>query len=216
MNRREVLKNLGLGAGFLIVGPSTLSLLQSCQSEPSYNWKPVYLSAQNGYILKEVLNVILPKTDTPGANDLNISEFIDSYMNEVAPEEQGKKFNKSADAFARAFKNEFNEKPEDGTAEQYDKIIAKYLRAKPEDREKYADRTGETQDPQDNAPDLEKEMDEDSGSYLYLTTVRDMGIWAWKTSEQIGENVLWYDPVPGEYIPCGSVNGLGNGKAMSL
>lgn len=216
MNRREVLKNLGLGAGFLIIGPSTLSLLQSCQSEPSYNWKPVFLSAQNGYILKEVLNVILPKTDTPGANDLNISEFIDSYMNEVAPIEQGKKFQRSADAFARAFKREYDEEPENGTAEQYEKLVAKYLRAAPEDRAKYAKKTGETQDPQDKDPNLEDEMDADAGSFQYLTTVRDMGIWAWKTSEQVGENVLWYDPIPGEYIPCGSVDELGNGKAMSL
>jgi hypothetical protein len=43
-----------------------------------------------------------------------------------------------------------------------------------------------------------------------------MAIWAWKTSEEIGENVLWYDPIPGQFIACGSVEELGNGKAMSL
>ena len=59
-------------------------------------------------------------------------------------------------------------------------------------------------------------MNQDSGALAYLETVRDLEIWAWKTSEQIGENVLWYDPIPGEYIPCGPVEELGGGKAMSL
>jgi hypothetical protein len=59
-------------------------------------------------------------------------------------------------------------------------------------------------------------MDSDAGSLAYLKNVREMGIWAWKTSEQIGENVLWYDPIPGQYIACGPVEELGNGKAMSL
>jgi hypothetical protein len=56
----------------------------------------------------------------------------------------------------------------------------------------------------------------DAKAFAYLRNVRGMGIWGWKTSKEIGENVLWYDPVPGEYIPCAPVKELGNGKAMSL
>ena len=75
MNRRQVLKNLGLGAGFLVVGPSTISLLQSCVNEPSYDWKPTFLSAGNGFALQEILDVILPKTDTPGGQGTEHREF---------------------------------------------------------------------------------------------------------------------------------------------
>ena len=220
MNRRQALRNIGLGAGVMVVGPSTLSLLQSCKNEPTYNWQPTYLSASNGFILKEVLDIILPKTDTAGASELNIPEFIDSYMAEVAPESQQKEFKKSADAFASAFKKEFDKDPGNGTPEEFDKIIAKYLKATPEERESFRPkRNTETQDPQEQTPDEEElgeEMNQDSGALAYLETVRDLGIWAWKTSEQIGENELWYDPIPGEYIPCGPVEELGGGKAMSL
>ncbi|WBL21008.1 MULTISPECIES: gluconate 2-dehydrogenase subunit 3 family protein [unclassified Zunongwangia] len=217
MNRRQALRNIGLGAGVMVVGPSTLSLLQSCKSEPSYDWQPIYLTASNGFILKEVLEIILPKTDTAGASELNIAEFIDSYMNEVAPESQQKDFKKSADAFASAFEKQFDKNPGNGTAEEYDQIIAKYLKATSEEKESFRPkRTTETQDPQDKDPEEELEMNHDSGALAYLETVRDMGIWAWQTSEQIGENVLWYDPIPGKYIPCGPVEELGGGKAMSL
>lgn len=214
MNRREALKNIGLGAGVMVVGPTTLSLLQSCKNEPTYDWQPVFLSASNGFALKQILEVILPKTETPGANDLNIAEFIDSYMQEVASVERGEDFKRSADAFSEAFKTEFDRNQDKGTPEQYEKVVAKYLRATPEDRERYAKRNTETQDPQDKNPNIE--LDNDAGAFAYLQNVRDMGIWAYKTSEEIGENVMWYDPVPGEYIPCGPVEELGGGKAMSL
>lgn len=214
MKRRELLKNMGLGAGFLVLGPSTFSLLQSCQNEPEYEWKPVFLSASNGFALKYVLDIIIPKTETPGALELNIPKFIDSYLYEVAPIERGEEFKKVADAFARAFEKAFDKVHEEGTKEDFDKIIKKYLLATPAQRDEYVVRLTETQDPQNK--DAELEIDTDAGAYAYLTNVRDMGIWAWKTSEQVGENVLWYDPVPGEWIPCGPVEELGGGRDMSL
>lgn len=214
MNRRQALRNIGLGAGILVVGPTTLSLLQSCKNDPVSSWEPVFLSVSNGYALKQILEVILPATDTPGANDLNLAGFIDSYMDEVASEERRSNFNRSADAFAASFKNQFNKDLEKGDEEEYRQIVEKYLKSTPEKREDYIKRNTETQDPMDKDP--ESTMDFESGSYSYLSEVRDMGIWAWKTSEEIGENVLWYDPNPGKYIPCGPVTELGKGKAMSL
>lgn len=214
MNRRQALKNFGLGAGILIVGPSTLSLLQSCKSEPKSDWEPTFLTVTNGFILKQVLDVIIPATDTPGANDLNIAEFIDSYMDQVAPIETQDKFKGSANAFAAAFKSEFDKEPEKGSAEEYEQIVEKYLKATAAQKEIYLKRQTETQDPIDKEP--AEDFDSDPGAFAYLTEVRGLAIWAWKTSEEVGENVLWYDPVPGQYIACAPVSELGNGKAMSL
>ncbi|MDT0676254.1 gluconate 2-dehydrogenase subunit 3 family protein [Autumnicola musiva] len=220
MKRREALKNIGLGAGIMVVGPTTLSLLQSCKNESEYEWQPVFLSAANGFVLKKVLDIILPATDTPGAGDLNIAQFLDSYMAEVAPPERQEEFRESADAFAEAFKNEFDKDPGEASEEEFEKIVEKYLRATPAEKEKYMKRNSETQDPQDKDPVQEPKEENtsnpDVGAYAYLQDVREMGVWAWKTSEQIGENVLWYDPIPGQYIPCGPVEELGNGNAMAL
>ncbi|MBZ9630186.1 gluconate 2-dehydrogenase subunit 3 family protein [Salegentibacter sp. LM13S] len=214
MNRRQALRNIGLGAGAIIVGPTTLNLLQSCKNDPTYNWEPTFLSASNGFALKQILEVILPKTDTPGAEELNIAEFIDSYMEQVAHENRQENFKQSADAFSRAFKNEFGKEEGEGSLEEYEQIVAKYLKATPAERDEIAKRNTATQDPQDR--DQKITLDPDAGSLAYLQEVRDMGIWAYKTSEEIGEEVMWYDPIPGEYIPCGPVDELGGGKAMSL
>lgn len=214
MNRRQALRNIGLGAGAIIVGPSTLSLLQSCKNEPEYDWQPTFLSASHGFALKNILEVIIPKTDTPGAGDLNIAQFIDSYMDVVADEEQRTKFLKSADAFSRAFENEYDKSQDEGSPEDFDGIIKKYLKASPAEQEEIIARTTETQDAQNQQEEME--IDADAGALAYLTSVRELGIWAWKNSEQIGENVMWYDPIPGQYIPCGPLEELGNGKAMSI
>ncbi|MFV8226048.1 gluconate 2-dehydrogenase subunit 3 family protein [Christiangramia aquimixticola] len=214
MKRRQALKNIGLGAGLFIVGPSAFSLLQSCKNEHEYDWQPTYLSASHGFALKQILDVILPATDTPGASDLNIAQFIDEYMDKVADPERAEKFRHSADAFTRAFQKEFDKSPEEGKKEDFENIVKKYLKATPAVQQEYMKRNSETQDAQD--AESEVKIDDDAGAYAYLSNVRQMGIWAWKTSEQVGENVLWYDPIPGQYIPCGPVDELGNGKAMSL
>lgn len=214
MNRRQVLKNLGLGAGALIVGPTTLNLLQSCTNEPRDSWQPVFLSVSNGFALTQILDVIIPTTDTPGAKELNIAGFIDSYMNEVVSEEAQNNFKESANSFSGAFKNEFGKEETDGTPQEYTQMVARYLKRTPSGQENVPVRNTETQDPIDQSPEVE--MDYDPGALAYLEEVRGMAIWAYKTSEEIGENVMWYDPIPGEYIAKGSVDDFGGGKAMSL
>ncbi len=214
MKRRQALKNIGFGAGFLVVGPSALSLLQSCKNEPAYDWQPKFLSASHGLALKKILDVILPTSDTPGASDLNIAQFIDEYMDKVAEPDVQQRFERSADAFSRAFEKEFENDQDKGREEDFEKLVARYLKATPAERENYMKRNTETQDAQDM--ESETVLDADAGAYAYLTSVRSLGIWAWRNSEEVGEKILWYDPIPGEYIACGPVDKLGGGKAMAL
>lgn len=219
MDRRQALKNLGYGAGFLVLGPSTFSILQSCKNGPEYKWQPLFLTAGHGLVLTKILDVIIPTTDTPGANDVNVAQFIDAYMAKVPSPEDRENFRRSAEAFSQAFKNEMKKDAEEGEPHDFDKIVKKFLKATPVQKEEFAKRSGETQDPMDKS--IEKDNmfspeDADALAFTYLKDVRNMGIWAWKTSEKIGEGVFWYDPVPGKYIPCAPLNELGNGKAMSL
>jgi hypothetical protein len=62
----------------------------------------------------------------------------------------------------------------------------------------------------------EAELDDDVACYAFAGNVRNMAIWAYKSSQYIGEEVLAYLPIPGEYIGCGDVNELTGGKAWSL
>jgi len=46
--------------------------------------------------------------------------------------------------------------------------------------------------------------------------LRDNTVWAYKTTEEIGENVLAYDPIPGVQLGCVSLKEATGGKAWSL
>ncbi len=58
------------------------------------------------------------------------------------------------------------------------------------------------------------DLNENVAISAFATNLRNMTIWAYKTSEYIGEEVLAYLPVPGEYIPCGDLEELTGGKSL--
>ena len=59
-------------------------------------------------------------------------------------------------------------------------------------------------------------LDDNVASHAFATNLRNMTIMGYKTSEYIGEEVLAYLPLPGEYIGCGDLQELTGGKAWSL
>jgi hypothetical protein len=44
----------------------------------------------------------------------------------------------------------------------------------------------------------------------FYRSVKSMTVWAYCTSEEIGKNVLSYDPIPGTYKPCIPLAEVGN------
>ncbi|NJB35195.1 gluconate 2-dehydrogenase subunit 3 family protein [Croceivirga sp. JEA036] len=50
----------------------------------------------------------------------------------------------------------------------------------------------------------------------YLNQIRNLTIWGYKCTEYVGEQLLAYDPIPGQYIVCQDVNELTEGKAWAL
>ena len=81
MKRREAIRNIGLTTGFVVATPSIFSLLQSCKTDVA-TWTPSFLTQEEGIMVKNIVDVILPKTEIPSASELNVPEFIDKYMNE--------------------------------------------------------------------------------------------------------------------------------------
>ena len=82
MKRRDALKNIGLSAGLIVATPTVISLLNSCSTD-SNKWSPVFLNKEQAKVLMEIVDVIIPKTDTPSANEVNVVEFLDKYYKEI-------------------------------------------------------------------------------------------------------------------------------------
>ena len=71
MNRRNLLKNLGLGAASLVTIP-TWAEGWNTASLPLTQALPVADEA----LLKELVDALIPKSDTPGALELGVDQFI--------------------------------------------------------------------------------------------------------------------------------------------
>ena len=195
MKRREVLKGLGLSMGYVVAAPAVLSLLQSCKNHTSatIEWNPIFLTEKQGVILTKLVDLIIPKTtDSPGAVDLNVHKFIDAYANEVMTIENQEWFKKGMEAITAVFgKNTKEIKTED-----YNVFLSNYLKPNVV---------------LDNVSDEKEKM-----ILSALLSIRGLTAWAFQTSEEIGEKVMVYDPVPGVFNGCISLQDVTGGKGWSI
>ncbi|QMU64269.1 MAG: gluconate 2-dehydrogenase subunit 3 family protein [Flavobacteriaceae bacterium] len=213
MNRREAVKSLGMGVGFLVATPSILSLLQSCESEPEFH--PVFVSEGEGHALREMVGLILPSDkQIPGARALSIHSFIDAFWGKVLPEEEQSYVKLGFVLLAEEFKGMFNKELSQGTTKEYDQLLAKYLKTSKEQQKAYAKKIGDFM--QTVQKDASVKPDRDAAIFTLLAGIRGAAIWGWTINEEIGEKVLWYDPIPGQYLGCVSPEEYGNGRIMSL
>jgi len=213
MKRRQALKNIGLGAGFLVATPTIMSLLQSCTNEPEFN--PLFITKGEGHALRRVVDLIIPSDDTvPGAVDVGVHSFIDSFWNEVIPEKEQALVKVGFTVFGDKFRSTFEKELEAGKPEEFDQLLSQYLKTSEEDQKTYGEKMEEFYVAYEKDPTIVP--DTDAAMFSLLSNIRGMTIWSWKTSEQIGKNVLWYDPVPGQQIGCIPLSEAGNGKAMAL
>ncbi|WP_445957758.1 gluconate 2-dehydrogenase subunit 3 family protein [Yeosuana sp.] len=198
MKRRDVLKNMGFAAGFLVATPSIISILQSCSSKKE-PWVPMFLSVEQGIVLTNLSNVILPKSDMPSATELNVPQFFDKYINEVLDLDVQEQFKTAFQNIISILKTDYNDNIEMVSDENYKALLDTYMLGK-------------------NDIDEEREVNPESLEMTkseFLNSVKYLCISAYLTTEEIGEHILKYDPIPTTYY-CGDLQELTEGKAWSL
>jgi hypothetical protein len=185
MDRRSALKKAGVLAGSAVAIPSFFSLLQSCKSENRLGWQPLFFTETEAKTIAAILDMILPRTDTPGALDVKSDIFIDKVIAKTYDEEAQAKMRTEIAAFNSECEKNF------GNA---------FVELNPADREKVlqaAEKNSGKFSPGVWGTAVGKQ--EPIGFYR---SIKSMAIWAYFTSEEIGKNVLAYDPIPGTYEPC--------------
>jgi hypothetical protein len=214
MQRRTALKNIGLSFGALTLSSTVVSLFESCQTGAAA-WSPEFFSAEQAGFVSKVIDVMLPTTITPGANDLNLTQFMDGYMQYVASPED-RTFAQMALPIVSKLTLEAagKTKADDITNEDIDVQLNRFLRA-----------DGATQEARGKALDVWAEatengetlvIPEEGAAQAMINSLRRLAIFSFKNSEVIGETVLAYAPVPGEQKGCISVEEATGGRAWSL
>jgi hypothetical protein len=193
MDRRKALLKTGFFAGATILMPSMLSLFESCKTETRLDWQPLFFTDVEAKTIAKLVDMILPRTDTPGALDVKSDIFIDKVI--------AKTYDKKGQDSMRADIAAFNK----NCQENYGDI---FINLNTEDSTKVL-----------------TEAETNSGKFGsgvwgtgvgpqetigFYRSMKAMAIWAYMTSEEIGKNVLSYDPIPGKYEPCKPLSEVGN------
>jgi len=200
MDRRKALKNIGIGFGAITVTPTVVSLMQSCQTNPS-GWMPAQFSKDQFQVVSQLMDLIIPTTDIPGAIDLQLPQFLDGYVGLIMNDKAQQKLKSSLDQLiAVALKDTGKSATSELNREDLDAQLAKYLRA-------------------DESTIQAWKNDADSPEAVaqgFADQLRSLTINAFKTNEYIGENVLAYVPIPGQQKGCVDLMEATGGKAYSL
>ncbi|NHF59493.1 gluconate 2-dehydrogenase subunit 3 family protein [Flavobacteriaceae bacterium TP-CH-4] len=193
MDRRKALKKTGLLAGAAMVAPSFLSIFQSCKQESRLDWQPMFFDENEAKTIAALVDVILPRTDTPGALDVKVDLFIDKVIAMTYVEEAQQAMRSEIATFNANCKQDF------GTfffdLDETDRVAV--LEAAEKSSGKFN-------------PGVWGTTVGEQEPIGFYRSMKSMAIWAYFTSEEIGENVLSYDPVPGTYEGCKPVSEVGN------
>ena len=92
MNRREVLQRVAMLMGGAISAPAALAVLNGCSPKPDAAWQPLFLSKEEGAMVEDVADLIVPRTTTPGARDVGVPAFIDVILKDAYPSEDQARF----------------------------------------------------------------------------------------------------------------------------
>ena len=200
MDRRNALKKIGLGSGAITISPLVVGIFQSCKSNNKL-FNPVNFSRDEFYIISKLMELIIPKTEIPGAIDLKLPKFLDGYMTLVMSNNEKNKILNGLKYFIEILKDKSNGKEiSEIKFEDIDIQLKKYF---------FAD--------QKEIKIFNKDLNsKESIVYNFLVELRSFTIDAFKTNEFIGEKILAYDPNPNGRKVCVDLIKTTKGKGWSL
>lgn len=210
MDRRKALKNLGMSMGYTIATPALLGILNSCvlQEAKEKDWTALFLSPKEKYIVTNLADIIIPETTIKGALGVNVPQFIDLMLRDVESDTNQSQFKRGAALFAISFKEKHHKSILKGSRSQIENLLSDFFTIDVEE----VQRLHKLQ--KQNVFNVPREQADEYSLYKFLVTVRTLTMFGFGTSEYIGEQVLSYDPIPGNYIPDLPLKDVGNAWSL--
>jgi hypothetical protein len=212
MNRREILRYTAYATGFAISAPLASVLLTGCTPDAEMlapGFKPGFFSEAEYEFISKFADTMLPKTDTPGAVEVGVPQMIDKVVGEVYSKEDGDKTRMGLQALMKKMDGD---NPGGFSKLDGDKALA-YL----QDQDMlYKKGKVETTMSGEDVPTEEMAQEAAATAKSAYFTLKSSVIGMYMQTEEVATTMLAYDPVPGEYIPCGDLQELTGGKAWAI
>ena len=103
MKRRDLLKKGVYGLVGVTLSSTLISTLQSCSSIEKYS--PLYFSKTEFSLLSNIVDFLIPKTETPGGLEMKVPQFIDIIISETYNEESKNNFSSKLKVLIEDFKS---------------------------------------------------------------------------------------------------------------
>ena len=101
MNRREVLKKSIVASVGLSLSPAVLLSLESCSKHRPTTDQPIYLSEKQFDTIWQMAELVLPRTDSPGADDAKVAPFIDQLFGQYFEDDEKVRFENGLEKFIK-------------------------------------------------------------------------------------------------------------------
>jgi gluconate 2-dehydrogenase gamma chain len=193
MDRREALKRTAWMMGGILSAPAIAGVLKGCTAKPTIDWKPAFLKEDQAVLVTQVAEIIIPKTDSPGAKDAGVPGFIDSMLKDVYSEEDQKRYLDGMDAFNKSAEKEYGDP---------------FIELNAEDQAAFVKKVHDESV-------AEEKSDRRPPKRPFILMTKELTMLGFFTSKPGASEVLQYMAVPGAYKGCVPLSEAGNGKTWA-
>jgi gluconate 2-dehydrogenase gamma chain len=197
LDRRELLKRVAYLMGGAISAPAMLGILQGCSAKkPEATWTPEFFTPAQAALVSEIAEILIPRTDTPGAKDLGVPAFIDTMLKNTYRKNDQDRYLSGLQAF---------------------EVQAQKAHGKPFLDIEPQQQLAVVREAHDTAVkaawDDTAENKRDRRPFILMT--KELAMLGYFTSEVGATQVLQYVSVPGPFRGCIPVSESGNGKTWA-
>lgn len=192
IDRREALRKTALLMGAAVSASALSGILQGCKAAPELTYTPSFFTEDQARIVMEVAEIIIPKTDTPGAKDAGVPGFIDVMLKDCYKKEDQDRFIAGLTAFDEEAKKVYGDS---------------FIYCKPEQQVELVTKT--------HAAALTEAKENKEAKRPFILMAKELTLLGFFTSEPGATQVLQYVAVPGSYKGCIPLAEAGNGKTWA-
>lgn len=188
MDRREAIRKTALLMGSVVSAPTIMGILQGCSTKPTLDWKPTFFNEDQAYVVSQIAEIFIPKTDTPGAKDVGVPAFIEQMVSTVYNDETKGRFMSGLETFMKGVEaNTGDSFSQLELEKQIEQVQLAQQKAKEEEQE-FWNNIASQQVRQFPKP--------------FILLSKELTLLGFFTSEPGATQVLQYEAVPGAYHGC--------------
>lgn len=176
MNRRNAIRRSAGLLGLAVSTPWITAVLNGCKPTPALDFVPAFLTTGQAQTIRALADVIIPRTDTPGAVDAGVPAFIDLMVKDVYTKEEQERFLAGLAAFEEGARQQGGAFAELEAGAQADYVKSVHNQAV------------ETAKKGEPKP--------------FILMAKELTLQGFFNSEPGATQVLQYNPVPGAYQGC--------------